>query len=47
MLFSSFTHQVISSSHLAMGIAATIQSGIPGGDFFHGITVNFTTPWLG
>jgi len=29
-----------------MGIAATIQSGIPGGDFFHGITVNFTTPWL-
>jgi len=31
---------------ISMGIAATIQSGIPGGDFFHGITVNFTTPWL-
>ncbi|KAJ7039535.1 hypothetical protein C8F04DRAFT_293748 [Mycena alexandri] len=31
---------------IAMGIAATIQSGVPGGDFFHGITVNFTVPWL-
>ncbi|KAF8207225.1 hypothetical protein K438DRAFT_1815916 [Mycena galopus ATCC 62051] len=30
----------------AMGIAATIQSGLPGNNFFHGITVNFTTPWL-
>ncbi|KAJ6468413.1 hypothetical protein C8R45DRAFT_470306 [Mycena sanguinolenta] len=30
----------------AMSIAATIQSGLPGGDFFHGTTVNFTVPWL-
>ncbi|KAF8207147.1 hypothetical protein K438DRAFT_2013681 [Mycena galopus ATCC 62051] len=30
----------------SMGIAATIQSGVPGGDFFHGITTNFTIPWL-
>ncbi|KAF7318287.1 hypothetical protein HMN09_00337400 [Mycena chlorophos] len=30
----------------AMSIAATIQSGLPGGDFFHGTTTNFTIPWL-
>ncbi|KAJ6448887.1 hypothetical protein C8R45DRAFT_1045512 [Mycena sanguinolenta] len=30
----------------SMGIVATIQSGIPGNNFFHGITVMFTTPWL-
>ncbi|KAF7375126.1 hypothetical protein MSAN_00399000 [Mycena sanguinolenta] len=30
----------------SMGIVATIQSGLPGNDFFHGITVVFTTPWL-
>ncbi|KAF7316437.1 hypothetical protein MIND_00162700 [Mycena indigotica] len=30
----------------AMSITATIQSGLPGGDFFHGITTNFTIPWL-
>ncbi|KAJ7815346.1 hypothetical protein B0H13DRAFT_1514060, partial [Mycena leptocephala] len=30
----------------SMSIAATIQSGMPGGDFFHGTTVNFTIPWL-
>ncbi|KAJ7039589.1 hypothetical protein C8F04DRAFT_996625 [Mycena alexandri] len=30
----------------SMGIVTTIQSGVPGGDFFHGVTVNFTVPWL-
>ncbi|KAJ7220038.1 hypothetical protein GGX14DRAFT_338348, partial [Mycena pura] len=30
----------------AMGITATIQSGLPGGDFFSGTTVNFVIPWL-
>ncbi|KAK7032844.1 hypothetical protein R3P38DRAFT_2919226 [Favolaschia claudopus] len=30
----------------AMGIAGTIQSGLPGGDFFHGISISFVTPWL-
>ncbi|KAJ7220017.1 hypothetical protein GGX14DRAFT_336543, partial [Mycena pura] len=30
----------------SMAIAATIQSGLPGGDFFKGVTVNFTIPWL-
>ncbi|KAK7007384.1 hypothetical protein R3P38DRAFT_1668699 [Favolaschia claudopus] len=29
-----------------MGIIATIQSGLPGGDFFNGTAVNFATPWL-
>ncbi|KAJ7510404.1 hypothetical protein B0H11DRAFT_1696196, partial [Mycena galericulata] len=29
-----------------MGIVSTIQSGLPGGDWFHGISVNFGTPWL-
>jgi len=33
-------------SATAMSIAATIQSGLPGGDFFHGSTTNFTIPWL-
>ncbi|KAJ7844412.1 hypothetical protein B0H14DRAFT_2358688, partial [Mycena olivaceomarginata] len=27
-------------------LGATIQSGLPGSNFFHGITVNFNTPWL-
>nr|GAT60884.1 predicted protein [Mycena chlorophos] len=30
----------------AMSIAATIQSGLPGGDFFNGVTTNFTEAWL-
>jgi predicted ferric reductase len=25
----------------------TVQSGLPGSDFWHGITVNLLTPWLG
>ncbi|KAJ7510321.1 hypothetical protein B0H11DRAFT_2269720 [Mycena galericulata] len=29
-----------------MGIVSTIQSGLPGGDWFHGIAVNFGIPWL-
>ncbi|KAJ7888612.1 hypothetical protein B0H14DRAFT_2693135, partial [Mycena olivaceomarginata] len=29
-----------------MGIIATVQSGLPGGDFFKGTTTNFTTSWL-
>ncbi|KAJ7482630.1 hypothetical protein FB451DRAFT_1029873 [Mycena latifolia] len=31
---------------IAMAITTTIQSGLPGGDFFNGITVNFGIPWL-
>jgi len=31
---------------VAMGITTTIQSGLPGGNFFAGITVNFGIPWL-
>ncbi|KAJ7454835.1 hypothetical protein FB451DRAFT_1279543 [Mycena latifolia] len=31
---------------VAMGITMTIQSGLPGGDIFHGITVNFGIPWV-
>ncbi|KAJ6577325.1 hypothetical protein B0H19DRAFT_553347 [Mycena capillaripes] len=31
---------------VAMGITTTIQSGLPGGDFFDGTTVNFGIPWL-
>ncbi|KAF7333330.1 hypothetical protein MVEN_02348300 [Mycena venus] len=30
----------------AMGIIATVQSGLPDGDFFSGTTVQFGTPWL-
>ncbi|KAJ7080456.1 hypothetical protein C8R44DRAFT_722746 [Mycena epipterygia] len=30
----------------SMGIVMTIQSGIPGGDLFHGTAVNFVIPWL-
>ncbi|KAJ7836000.1 hypothetical protein B0H13DRAFT_1497679, partial [Mycena leptocephala] len=30
----------------ALGIAMTIQSGLPGGSFFHGITINLTPSWL-
>lgn len=30
----------------AMGIVMTIQSGLPGGDIFHGTAVNFGTPWI-
>ncbi|KAJ7240190.1 hypothetical protein C8J57DRAFT_1371741, partial [Mycena rebaudengoi] len=29
-----------------MGIVMTIQSGLPGGDIFHGTAVNFGIPWL-
>ncbi|KAJ7284610.1 hypothetical protein C8J57DRAFT_1669932 [Mycena rebaudengoi] len=29
-----------------MGIVMTIQSGLPGGDIFHGKAVNFGIPWL-
>ncbi|KAJ7178756.1 hypothetical protein C8R43DRAFT_974361 [Mycena crocata] len=31
---------------VAMGITMTIQSGLPGGDLFHGSTVNFGIPWV-
>jgi hypothetical protein len=31
---------------VAMGITTTIQSGLPGGDLFQGITVNFGIPWI-
>jgi hypothetical protein len=31
---------------VAMGITMTIQSGLPGGDIFHGTTVNFGIPWV-
>ncbi|KAJ7039532.1 hypothetical protein C8F04DRAFT_1254813 [Mycena alexandri] len=31
---------------VAMGITTTIQSGLPGGDLFEGITVNFGIPWI-
>lgn len=31
---------------VAMGITTTIQSGLPNGNFFQGITVNFGIPWL-
>ncbi|KAJ7746596.1 hypothetical protein B0H16DRAFT_1726321 [Mycena metata] len=31
---------------VAMGITTTIQSGLPGGDLFAGITVNFGIPWI-
>ncbi|KAJ7678485.1 hypothetical protein B0H17DRAFT_1206729 [Mycena rosella] len=30
----------------SMGIVMTIQSGLPGGDIFHGTAVNFGIPWL-
>ncbi|KAJ7116339.1 hypothetical protein C8R44DRAFT_205866 [Mycena epipterygia] len=30
----------------SMGIVTTIQSGVPGGDLFHGTAVNFAVPWL-
>jgi hypothetical protein len=30
-----------------MGIIATVQSGLPDGDFFSGAAVQFATPWLG
>lgn len=30
----------------SMGIVSTIQSGLPGGDLFHGTSVNFVIPWL-
>ncbi|KAJ7116331.1 hypothetical protein C8R44DRAFT_792202 [Mycena epipterygia] len=33
-------------SSVAMGITTTIQSGLPGGDLFEGITVNFGIPWV-
>ncbi|KAJ7678483.1 hypothetical protein B0H17DRAFT_1235718 [Mycena rosella] len=33
-------------SSVAMGITMTIQSGLPGGDIFHGTTVNFGIPWV-
>ncbi|KAJ7284607.1 hypothetical protein C8J57DRAFT_696535 [Mycena rebaudengoi] len=29
-----------------MGIVMTIQSGLPGGDIFHGTAVNFGIPWI-
>lgn len=29
-----------------MAIVTTIQSGVPGGDFFSGVTVNFGVPWV-
>lgn len=29
-----------------MAIVTTIQSGLPGGSFFSGITINFGTPWI-
>ncbi|KAJ6630991.1 hypothetical protein B0H10DRAFT_701937 [Mycena sp. CBHHK59/15] len=29
-----------------MGIVQTIQSGLPGGDLFHGTAVNFGIPWI-
>ncbi|KAJ7510315.1 hypothetical protein B0H11DRAFT_1183637 [Mycena galericulata] len=31
---------------VSMGITTTIQSGLPGGNFFSGVTVNFGIPWL-
>ncbi|KAJ7150143.1 hypothetical protein C8R43DRAFT_498378 [Mycena crocata] len=31
---------------IAMGITTTVQSGLPGHDLFHGITVNFGIPWV-
>ncbi|KAF7312205.1 hypothetical protein MIND_00233400 [Mycena indigotica] len=31
---------------VAMGITTTIQSGLPNGNFFQGVTVNFGIPWL-
>ncbi|KAJ6460368.1 hypothetical protein C8R47DRAFT_1161039 [Mycena vitilis] len=31
---------------VSMGITTTIQSGLPGGNFFEGTTVNFGIPWL-
>ncbi|KAJ7127706.1 hypothetical protein C8R44DRAFT_616168 [Mycena epipterygia] len=31
---------------VSMGITTTIQSGLPGADFFHGTTLNFGIPWL-
>ncbi|KAJ7116415.1 hypothetical protein C8R44DRAFT_207963 [Mycena epipterygia] len=30
----------------SMAIVTTIQSGLPGGDLFHGTSVNFAIPWL-
>ncbi|KAJ7454830.1 hypothetical protein FB451DRAFT_949483, partial [Mycena latifolia] len=33
-------------SSACMGIVMTIQSGLPGGDIFHGTAVNFGIPWL-
>ncbi|KAJ6617494.1 hypothetical protein B0H10DRAFT_1797283 [Mycena sp. CBHHK59/15] len=31
---------------VSMGIVQTIQSGLPGGDLFHGTAVNFGIPWV-
>ncbi|KAJ7150142.1 hypothetical protein C8R43DRAFT_887459 [Mycena crocata] len=31
---------------VAMGISTTVQSGLPGHNLFHGVTVNFGIPWL-
>ncbi|KAJ6629288.1 hypothetical protein B0H10DRAFT_1939706 [Mycena sp. CBHHK59/15] len=31
---------------VSMGIVQTIQSGLPGGDLFHGTAVNFGIPWI-
>jgi hypothetical protein len=30
-----------------MGIITTVQSGLPGGDFFNGTTSDFAILWLG
>jgi len=44
--WAMFFPSLVYLASVAMGITTTIQSGLPNGDFFQGITVNFGIPWI-